>query len=336
MIPKPPSEVVELAAARAAARDRRDWAEADRLRVRLEAGGWRVVDDGVGYALAPAHPADVAVAGRLYHGWSGSVPSRLEDPAVGVVTLLVVGEPDATARTIAALGADRLADAQVVLVGAGRDAEALDRQLASVPVHPEDRGDLDEVVLMAEPPSLGAALDAGIRRSASPVVIVLPDGLTPSADGLSALVRALDDPVVGVAGLHGLATSDLRHIGEVASAAIAVELAGMTFRRADYVARGPLDARLRTPMYVSLWWSLALRDEGEGIAPRRAVVVGAGADRRPDATAAVGGDDGRERDRPGRRDYYRLLDRFRDRPDLLVAEDARGSDGPRTGRPTRP
>ncbi len=42
--PEAPVELVELAGARATARERKDWAEADRLRDEIEAGGWEIRD----------------------------------------------------------------------------------------------------------------------------------------------------------------------------------------------------------------------------------------------------------------------------------------------------
>jgi len=50
----PPAEVEALAAARAAARARRDFAEADRLRDALREQGWEVRDGGDGPELVPA------------------------------------------------------------------------------------------------------------------------------------------------------------------------------------------------------------------------------------------------------------------------------------------
>jgi len=51
MIEKIPEAVQQLAAARAAARAAKQWAEADRLRLALHESGWEMEDGAEGYAL---------------------------------------------------------------------------------------------------------------------------------------------------------------------------------------------------------------------------------------------------------------------------------------------
>ena len=46
-----PETIAVLAAARAAARQSRQWAEADRLRAEIQAAGWEMEDRADGYAL---------------------------------------------------------------------------------------------------------------------------------------------------------------------------------------------------------------------------------------------------------------------------------------------
>ena len=90
----------------------------------------------------------------------------------------------------------------------------------------------------------------------------------------------------------------------------------MAFRRADAAERGPLDERLRTDTYAAVWWSLTLRDQGEGGRHRRAVVVsGLPAIRHDQDSGTEAADPARQRDL--KRDFYRYLDRFGSRADLL-------------------
>jgi cysteinyl-tRNA synthetase len=136
-------------------------------------------------------------------------------------------------------------------------------------------------------------------------------------DIVTPLARALDDASVAIAGPFGLVTTDLRQFEE-ASAGDVDAVAGycFAFRRSDYAERGPLDEHFRFYRNLDIWWSLVLRDEGPERQARRAVAV---------ADVPVVGHEHRgwsdvsedERARLSKRNFYRVLDRFRDRRDLL-------------------
>ena len=76
-----PDEVLSAAHERAAAREERDWAEADRLRAEIEAAGWKIVDRGTDFALTPVAPLDTSEGERVRYGASANVPSRLDETA---------------------------------------------------------------------------------------------------------------------------------------------------------------------------------------------------------------------------------------------------------------
>ena len=82
-------------------------------------------------------------------------------------------------------------------------------------------------------------------------------------------------------------------------------------------AAGPLDEAFRFYRNLDIWWSLVLRDRGEDAAPGRAVVVPGlpliRHEHRGWTSVAEA-----ERDRLSKRNFYRVLDRFRDRRDLAV------------------
>lgn len=299
-----PDDVLSFAHARKAARERHDWPEADRLRAEIESAGWRIVDRGTDFALSPAHRPDVDEGGRVRFGRSGSVASRLGEPTVGLATVVLVddGWAEDVGRAVRALVAHAPAAVQVVV----SSPSAVDM--------PEPA----ETVFMTASLGHAAMLNAAIRRAAAPIVIVLDPSVEATGDVVTPLVRALDDPSVAVAGGWGVISGDLRRFEEApAGDAAAIEGYAMAFRRADYADRGPLDERFRFYRNLDLWWSLVLRDEGEGRAPRRAVVVDQLPARRHEhrAWAATPPE---ERDRLSKRNFYRLLDRFRHRRDLAV------------------
>lgn len=312
-----PDEILTAAHDRARAREARDFAEADRLRAVIEAAGWKIVDRGTDFSLTPAAPPDVVEGGRTRYGSSTSVPSRLDDPPTGVATVVIVASdhPADVTRAVAGLREHAPAGTDVIVVADGLEdpdgaaVEALEARDASIPV---------EVVRTSEPLGQGAALNIGIRRARAPIVVVLDPSVEPRGDVITPLAAALEDPGVAVAGGWGLTTDDLRHFEEAADGAVAA-IAGyaLAFRRADAATRGPLDERFRYYRNLDIWWSLVLRDEGEGQPPRRALAVPLPAERHehrgwtslPEA----------ERERRSKRNFYRIIDRFGARRDLAEA-----------------
>jgi cysteinyl-tRNA synthetase len=309
----PPPEIVEAARRRSAAREAHDWAPADQLRAEIEAAGWRIVDRGTDFALEPATPPTVEEAGVVRYGSSAAVPSRLDEPATGLATVVVVATdwPDDVARAIRALRANAPEGVSLVVVADAPPADA-DQTLARLEA---EHG--VEMVRTSERLGTGAAWTIGLRRASAPLVIVLDASVEPTGDVVTPLVRALDDPSVGVAGAFGIVSADLRRFEDAqAGDATAIEGYVLAFRRADAVDRGPIDERFRFYRNLDIWWSLVLRDEGEGRPPRRAVSVDLPVVRHehrgwsslPDA----------ERDRLSKRNFYRIIDRFGPRRDLAA------------------
>ncbi len=311
-----PDDILSAAHERAAAREARDWNEADRLRAVIEAAGWKIVDRGTDFALSPASPPDVAEGERVRYGASRNVPSRLDEPAAGSATVVLVATdwPDDVARAIAGVRAGSPAGASIVVV-ADDPSEAQAAALAAL----EPSDDL-EVVWTSERLGYATALNMGIRRARGPVVIALDPSIEPAGDIVGPLVAALDDPSVAVAGGWGVVSDDLRTFDEAPIGDVdAIEGYAQAFRRADYVERGPLDERFRFYRNLDIWWSLVLRDPpGEDVVgpPRRAVRVALPAHRHEHRGWTSLPEE--ERDRQSKRNFYRIIDRFGSRPDLLI------------------
>jgi hypothetical protein len=313
-----PEEVLSAAHARARARDARDWPEADRLRETIEAAGWKIVDHGTDFALSPAAPLDVADAGRTRYGASKNVPSRLDSAPVGLATFILIATdwPDDFARALRGLRDWSPLGASAVIVA---DDPSAEQASALGELEDDPAGSLPvEVVWTSDRLGHGAALNVGLRRVEGPVAIVLDSSVEPTGDLVTPLVRALDDPAVAVTGGWGIVSEDLRKFEDAPPGDVdAIEGYCQAFRRADYVARGPIDERFRFYRNLDIWWSLVLRDSGPGQAPRRALSVGGlPATRHEHRGYASVPDD--ERDRLSKRNFYRIIDRFGSRRDLLV------------------
>lgn len=283
---RPPESIDELARRRAEARRAGDFDTADELRAQIEASGWKVVDDGYRFRLEPASP-------------STRVASRLDEPAAAPLTIVAI---DAATQVPAGVVP---ASTQIVAVGGPSTARPGAAVVEGVEV-------VETVEGVGRPTQLGLAeaWNIGLRRSVGEVVVLLGPGVTVTEDLATPVIGALADESVAVVGARGLLSDDLRRwraadAGEVD----ALDATCLGFRRADAAARGPLDERFRSARLLAIWWSIVLRDEGPDHPPRRAVALdlpleGAGTQEDPD-------------ERGARRDFYRVLDRFRGRHDLL-------------------
>jgi voltage-gated potassium channel Kch len=321
-----PRPIIDLAEARATARRARDWEAADRLRGEIEAAGWKVIDAGTMYDLVRAAAPDLSTGHVLRYGSSASVPSRLEDAPVGIASVVMVATdwPQDLARTLRALAHHSPGGTQLVVVANGPSEgqatalEGLDQTDAGA------SGVATEVVWTSERLGHAAALNAGIRRAAAPVVILLDTSVEPEGDLVSALAAALEDPTVAVAGPFGIVSDDLRRFEDAPADATdvdAIEAYALAFRRADYVARGPLDEHFAFYRNLDIWWSLVLRDQdadaGDDARPRRAVRVTGVAVARHEHRGWTSLPEA-DRDRLSRKNFYRVLKRFATRRDLLV------------------
>jgi len=300
-----------MANERSAARAAKQWAEADRIRGEIEAAGWKVVDRGTDFALEPAHPPTLQEEGAVRYGSSDAVPSRLGEPDAGTATVVLVATdwPEDLSRALDGLRAHAPAGTSVVVVADG----PTDEHAGALP----GDGDDLEVVRTSARLGTGAAWNIGLRRATGGVVILLDTSVEPTGDIVSPLVVALDDPSVAVAGGFGLVSSDLRRFDETGPGeATAIEGYAMAFRRPDAGLRGPIDERFRFYRNLDIWWSLVLRDAGEGSAPRRALVVPLPATRHEHRGWTSVADD--ERARLSKRNFYRIIDRFGPRRDLAT------------------
>jgi cysteinyl-tRNA synthetase len=321
-----PDDVLSMAHARAAARAARDWAEADRLRERIEAAGWKIVDRGTDFALTPATEPDLPDGGRVRYGASANVPSRLDETPIGIATVVLVATdwPEDVARALSSLGEHAPEGTSVVIVA---DAPSDDQARALEAIETgAGTGRLPvEVVWTSGRLGHGAAVNAGVRRAAGPIVILLDTSVELSGDAIGPLVAALEDPSVAVAGGWGIVSADLRRFEDAPPGDVdAIEGYWLAFRRAEFGARGPLDERFRFYRNLDIWWSLVLRDEGEDEPPRRAVGV-AGLPLTRHEHRGYASLPPEERDRQSRRNFYRIIDRFGWRRDLLGAPDRAGS-----------
>jgi Glycosyl transferase family 2/Glycosyltransferase like family 2 len=295
-----PGHLTELAERRAAARAAGDFATADALREQIADAGWTVVDDAAGWQLVPILPEDAAPPGPVR---AAAVPSVLHEPATADVSVhwVVEGWPEDVARGIASFRAHR-GDRDVRHVVAdvtGADAHAF--------------GDGVEVVALESGTGWGAACNAGLRRARGNLVFVMDGSIEVAGDVFTPLARALEDPGVGLAGPFGIVTHDLRQFDDVSGPGDcdAVEGYFMAMRREVLTSVGLFDEKFKWYRTADIEFSFRVKDHG-----LRTVVMPVPVKKHshrmwfetPPA----------DRAKWSKRNFYRFLDRWRDRWDLVL------------------
>lgn len=299
-----PDEVQALAAERREARAAKDFARADALRDAIAELGYRVVDSPEGSTFEPIAPAEEPrVRAR-------DVPSVLDEPPTYDVSVhwIVEGWPEDVARALAGFRAH----------GRGRDVQYVVADVTET--DPTVYGEDVEVLALEPGTGWGAARNAGLKRSRGRIVLVMDGSVEPTGDVIGPLDDALADPGVGVCGPFGIVTHDLQTFEEATGPEVdAIEGYLMAFRRDVLRDAGLFDEKFRWYRTADIECSFRVRDAG-----LRAVVVEVPVDKHEHRMWHH--TDPAERERLSKRNFYRFLERFRGRTDLLV-EPAEGGTG---------
>ena len=307
----PPEDVRRMLRERSAAREARDWALADELRDRIAALGWEVQDARGGSTVRPSLPADAAPTG---YADPSDLASLLDEPATVAASLQVVAEdhPDDLRRTLLGLAAHPQGVSWELVVVANAPSFALESMLdGDLPVAP---------VTLHTAQRLGWA-DArtlGMRRSRGEVTVLLDTSCEPTGDFLAPLLAAFEDPSVGVAGPWGVTSGDGRHFEEAAPGEVdAVEAYCLAVRRDALRAVGGFDRRFRFYRNADLDLSFAVRDAGWRAVRTQPLPLARHEHRGWTSLPEA------ERDRLSKRNFYRFLEHWGDRRDLLLHPDDR-------------
>jgi GT2 family glycosyltransferase len=306
MIPK---EVSDLARQRQAARTAKEFAEADRLRDQIEASGYLVVDTPEGFELERKP--------RFERVDASAIASHLDEPATkrASLHLLHEGYVEDLARFFEALvRMTDLTDIETVVVDpATGDADDIVELVAKVPGARSIHLNTD--------PGWAASRNAGIRTAMGEVVILADLSIEPTGDCVTSLVEALEaDPSLPATGPIGIVSTDMMEWEEAATEVCDAVEGYLFATRRDLLRRIDLiDERFTWYRNADIHLSLRLREEAGG-APARITPV---AFRKHEHRGYSKYPEGKIRDRESRRNYSRVLDRYRNRRDLLSGAPAR-------------
>ena len=166
-----------------------------------------------------------------------------------------------------------------------------------------------------EPTGWAEAANAGLERARGEIVVLFDPGTELKGEVLGPLRAVLEDPKVAVAGAFGVrGKGSLKEFEEHAGPEVdAVEGYCFAVRRQEAVDAGGFDPKFRFYRIADFELSFRLRAIGD----RKALVV-EGLPVIKHEHRLWEASDPEERERLSRRNFYRFLDRWRDREDLLV------------------
>ena len=270
-------------------RQAKDFAAADLIRQRLREGGWEVVDTREGSQLSEIEPPPAPRAVTmltLVHGWPDDVDRWLN----GVI----------------AHAADH--DFEALLVDNSGNSEVANRLAAR-------RSGRVRILTVRPPAGWAEAANRGLEAARGEVVVLFDPGVELSGDAASPLIAALDEPGVAAAGAFGVRCEErIGHFHSHPGPEVdALEGYVLAFRRLQALEAGGFDRKFRFYRLADFDLCFKLRDHLGG----RAVVV-------PDLPVerhqhrlweAL---DEEERERRSRRNYYRFLELWGKRKDLMT------------------
>lgn len=306
-----PDNILELSHERDLLRRRGQYARADILKQQLEDAGYVVKDNphGAHLVILPS----VEVDGHMYRT-ARQIPSLLneEDQCTFSVIVLARDNTEQTRRCVeSVLRFAGESTIEVMLIdNASQDGLDL---WAEARKHDEARLHLLRATRMM---GVAEAYNLGLKQSRGRYILLLDASLELMGNIFTPLEKTLEDKNIGITGLHGLRTDDLCHFEESEELAVeAIDSQCMAFRRQWLTRAGMLDERYRFASYMDIDFNFAIREQGA-----QSVVT-------PDLPLIKYNDtqdanlSDAERTRLTKRNFYRFLEKWGNRDDLLLEEE---------------
>jgi glycosyltransferase involved in cell wall biosynthesis len=302
-----PDDILALSHQRDLLRRRGQYDRADLLKRQIEDAGYVVKDNprGAHLVILPS----IEVDGKLYRT-ARQLPSYLEDVDLYTfsVNILAQNNAEQVRRCIESIlhfaGNTSL---EIVLVdNASQDgvhlwAEDVKRQESCF-----------RILRTTRTMGIAEARNIGLKQSRGRYILLLDANMEVTGDIFTSLEQTLNNDQVGLTGIRGLRTNDLRHFEECREPEVeAIDSMCMAFKRTLLKQCGLFDEGYRFPQYMDIDFSFAIRDTGaETILTPRLPIIS--------HPAAFSGIADSERVRLTKRNFYRFLQKWGDREDLLL------------------
>lgn len=303
-----PADILALSHERDELRKRGQYDRADALKKLIEDAGYGIKDNprGAHLIILPS----VEIDGTTYRT-ARQVPSLLNESDMCLFSVLILANNCAEQASRCIENIFRHAGTQAVEVllidNASQDglsAWASEFQQETALLH---------VIRTSRVMGEGEARNLGLKQSRGRYILQLDPSVELTGDLFAPLAQILEDPEIGITGLHGLRTDDLRHFEESEEEEVeAISGTCVAFRRQILQKTGLFDEGYRFPAYMDIDFNFAVRASGvKAIVARGLPLI-----RHPSQSSSSLSDV--ERTRLTRRNFYRFLDKWGDREDLLL------------------
>ncbi|QBD78029.1 glycosyltransferase [Ktedonosporobacter rubrisoli] len=303
-----PEEILALSHERDQLRRRGQYDRADILKQQLEEAGYIVKDNprGAHLVILPS----IEVDGKLYRT-ARHLPSLLD-------------EADSCTFSVNILAHNNIEQTRHCVESVLRFAGDTDIEIILVNNASQDGIDLWADALKFQEPRLhvlhvtrtmGAAeaRNVGLKQSRGRYILLLDPSLELTGDIFTPLAKTLEDSRIGITGLNGLHTDDLRHFEESPHLEVeAIDMLCMAFRRNLLGKVGLFDERYRYPHYMDVDFTFAIRNVGV----KARVTPDLPLTRHPEQQDPRLSE--AERQRLAKRNFYRFLGKWGEREDLLL------------------
>jgi len=303
-----PADILALSHERDELRRRGKYDRADVLKRQIEEAGYGIKDNphGAHLIILPSVEID-----GVFYRTARQVPSLLEeaDRCEFSINILANSNIEETERCLeSVLRWTRSRDIEIILVD-NRSSDELDtwaRELQSN----EPRL---HILITSRPLGEAEARNIGLKQSRGRYILLLDSSVELTGDVFTLLAQVFTDSSIGITGFRGLLTEDLRHFEE--STAVEVEVVDglcMAFRRKLLKKIGLFDERYRFPYYMDVDFSFAVRNSGvQAVVTPHLPIKGHPLQRDVNLSDA-------ERTRLTKRNFYRFLEKWGHREDLLL------------------
>ena len=314
-------EIVASLRERESLRERQTWETADSLRARLAADGYVIEDAPDGSRARPKTSME-----RRLEKWdsvsaSREVPSRLHEPSEYDFTFILnaYGYPEDVRRCVDGMLRNSVGySAEIIVIDSGStDGTAEMLEEMGQGNHNLRVIHCDHVIGDA------ASKNIGIKQSLGRHIIIVDGSAEIVGDLLGTVGEKLSDPSVGIFGPYGLTTDDMQHFHEEVDEgeADAMQAYCMSFRREAVNTVGLMREVFRFYRNLDIDYCFQFKDKGFRVLADSSLPIVRHEHRQWTEL------DDNQRDELSRKNFGRFLKRWGNRPDLLIAEGARGFGG---------